>query len=130
MPSITALTIADGATTPVNHTFAAASCDNGKATFFDKVGGVPAGYSRLDHEIRLAKSDKGAHAVTVGINVPIMATVNGVVTRVRNSSAQVRLNFAQDSTDQERKDLVAYVINALSNSTVKPTLYNIEPFFG
>jgi hypothetical protein len=127
---MTALTIADGASTPVNHTFTPQSVDGGKAQFFDKVSGIPAGYSRLDHEVRMAKSTTGAHSVLLGYLFPVMATVNGVATRVRVSSAQVRLNYAQDSTDQERKDVVAYVINSLSNATLKPTLYNIEPFFG
>jgi hypothetical protein len=127
---MSALTINDGAATPVAHTFTPQSVDGGKALFFDKVTGIPAGYSRLDHEVRLAKSATGAHSVIVGFLIPIMALVNGVQTRVRVSSAQVRLNFAQDSTDQERKDLVAYVINGLSNATIKPTLYNTEPFFG
>jgi hypothetical protein len=39
------------------------------------------------------------------------------------------LNFAQDATDQEKKDLVAYVINHLSNATVRPSIYGQEPFY-
>jgi hypothetical protein len=66
----------------------------------------------------------------LGYEQPTTAVVDGVTKRVRLSSAQVTFNFAQDATDQEKKDLVAYVTNSLSNATVKPTLYNVEPFFG
>lgn len=129
MPAIAALTINDGQATPVAHTFSVGTTDGAVAKFLDKVSGVPAGFTKLTHEIREAKSASGAHSVIVSFEAPITAVVNGVTTRVRVSSAQVRLNFAQDSTDAERKDLVAYVINTLSNATVKPTLYNIEPFY-
>lgn len=129
MPAIAALTINDGQTTPVAHTFAVVTSNGAKSQFADKISGVPAGYTKLTHEVREAKSATGAHSVIISYEMPTTATVNGVLTRVRVSSAQVRLNFAQDSTDQERKDLTAYVVNGLGNATVKPTLYNIEPFY-
>jgi len=129
MPAIAALTINDGAATPVAHTFSVSGTTGSKATWLDKVSGIPVGYSRLEHEVREAKSATGAHRVVVSFSLPTLATVDGVQVRVRVSSAQLALNFAQDSTLQERKDMVAYVINALSDSTVKPSLYNIEGFY-
>lgn len=129
MPAIAALTVNDGQATPVAHTFAVGTTDGSRAQFLDKVAGIPAGYTKISHEIREAKSASGAHSVILSFEAPIMALLAGVMTRVRVNSAQVRLNFAQDSTDAERKDLVAYVTNFQGNATVKPTLYNIEPFY-
>lgn len=129
MPAIAALTINDGATTPAAHTFSVVTTSGQKAVWADKVSGIPAGYTKLTHEVREATSKVGAHRVILGYEFPTMGTVNGLSQRVRVSSAQVTLNFAQDSTDQERKDLVAYVTNSLGNATVKPSLYTIEPFY-
>lgn len=126
MPAIATLTINDGQAAPAAHTFAVVGTTGQKATWADKAGGIPIGYTKLTNEVREAKSTNGAHSVIFGFEQPTMGTVNGVSQRVRVSSAQVRYNFAQDSTDQERKDLVAYTINALSNASVKAAVINIE----
>ncbi len=130
MPSIANLTIADGAATPVNHTFSVVNVDASKAYWAEKTAGIAIGYIRMTHEVRQPKTDSAAQRVILGYEQPTTAVVDGVTKRVRLSSAQVTFNFAQDATDQEKKDLVAYVTNSLSNATVKPTLYNVEPFFG
>lgn len=129
MPAIAALTINDGQASPAAHTFAVVGTTGQKATWADKAAGIPVGYTKLTNEVREAKSKDGAHSVIFGIEFPTLASVNGVQTRVRVSSAQVRFNYAQDSTDQERKDLVAYVINALSNTGVKSAAIAIEPHY-
>jgi hypothetical protein len=129
MPQIAALTINDGATTPAAHTFAVIGTTGTKATWADKVSGIPAGYVRMTHEVREAKSAAGAHSVIYGFEQPTLATVDGQQKRVRVSSAQVRFNFAQDSTDQERKDLVAFILIGIGGAVMKPATYNIEPTY-
>jgi hypothetical protein len=129
MPAIAQLVINDGQATPAAHTFAVVGTTGTKAIWADKASGIPTGYLKITNEVREAKSTNGAHSVIFGFEFPTLATVNGVSTRVRVSSAQVRLNFAQDSTDQERKDAVAYVANTLGNATVKAATYNIEPHY-
>jgi cell division protein FtsX len=61
--------------------------------------------------------------------MPTVATVNGVDTVVRNSSAQVTLNIHADSTLQERKDLLAYIANFLGVAGVKISEQNLEPYY-
>jgi hypothetical protein len=129
MPAIAALTINDGAASPVAHTFAVGGTDGTTGKFADKVSGVPAGYTKITHEFREAKSAGGAHSVILGFSAPILGTVNGVTQVVRTSNAQVRLNFAQDGTDAERKDLVAYIYNYIGNATVRPAIYNLDPWY-
>lgn len=129
MPAIAALTIADGQATPVNHTFSVNTTDGAKATWTDRVSGIPTGYTRFDYEVREAKQASGAHSVIISLLMPTLADIDGVMTRVRVSSASLRLNFAQDSTDAERKDLAAYATNFLNNASVKAAIPNIEPFY-
>lgn len=129
MPAIAALSINDGQASPAAHTFAVNGTSGLLATWLEKAAGSPNGYFRLTHEVREAKSTTGAHRVIVSLNMPTVATVDGVITKVRNSSAQVVFNFAQDSTLAERKDLLAYIYNVLGNATMKPAIYDIEPTF-
>jgi hypothetical protein len=129
MPAIAALTINDGAATPVSHTFAVQGTTGQKATWLEKSAGVSIGNIKLTDEYREAKAPTSANRRLFGYEMPTVATVNGVTTRVRVSSAQVVFNFAQDATDQEKKDLVAYVINHLSGATVRAAIWGQEPFY-
>lgn len=129
MPAIAALTINDGATTPVARTFAPVSTTGSKAEWAERTSGQPAGFYSLTHEYVKPASPGSAHRIKIGLNVPVMATVEGVPTVVRNSSAQVIFNLSNSSSEQERKDMLAFVRNALANATVQTTVHNIEPVF-
>lgn len=130
MPNMSAaLTINDGQATPVARSFTVKDAVNRIGTFLEKTAGIALGYIRLTDEYREGKSIGSANSRIIGLEYPTVAVVNGVTTRVRTSSAQVRLNFAKDATDQEKNDIVAYVINYMSHATVRPALYNEDPWF-
>jgi hypothetical protein len=40
------------------------------------------------------------------------------------------LNLSQQSTLQEKKDLLAYVVNTLGLASMKTSVENLEPFYG
>jgi uncharacterized protein YllA (UPF0747 family) len=61
--------------------------------------------------------------------IPVVATVNGVDTVVRYSSAQVTLNVHPEALLQERKDLLAYVANFFGHATIKSSVENVEPVY-
>lgn len=129
MPAIAALTINDGAATPVAHIFAPVTTDGAKGQFADRSSGIAAAYARLNHEVRAAAQPGAANRIIIGFSVPVTAVVDGVTKVVRTSSAQVAINCAQESTEQERKDLLAYVANCLGLASVKQTVQNLEPFY-
>lgn len=129
MPAIAALTINDGATTPVAHVFNVVTTTGSKAEWADRSPGVPAGYLKFQHQVEQPAGQRTVYRITIGAHNPVMATVDGVPTVVRYSSAQVTLNLAPDSSLQERKDLLAYVTNFLANASVKTSVENIEPFY-
>lgn len=129
MPAITALTINDGALTPVAHTFNPVTTNGSSAEFAERSASVPNGYFKLTHEVRRPASAAAAHRVIMGFNMPTITSVSGVPTVVRNSSAKVEFNLSSLSSEQERKDLLAYITNVLSNAAVKTTVQNIEPFW-
>lgn len=129
MPAISSLTINDGQSTPASHTFAVGTTDGQKATWLEKSAGSSLGYFRLDYSARNAKTASAADVVEVTLSLPTLSETNDVISQARRSSASLRFNFAQSATDQERKDLVAYVTNFLANSTVKAAAAAVEPFY-
>lgn len=128
MPAIANLTINDGQASPVAHTFAVGTTDGQQAKWVEKSAANSLGYFPLTYSVRLSKSATGANVVEIGLSTP---TLDGTVTNAvaRKSTASVRFNFSQAATQQEMKDLVAYVTNFLSNASVKAAIPALEPFY-
>lgn len=129
MPAIAALTVNDGLATPVAHTFSPQSTTGARAMWADRSPSIPAGYRTISHEVAEPNGNRTVHKITMGFNIPVVATVDGSDTVVRYNSAQVVLNVNPQSTLQERKDLLAYVANSLGVASVKTSVENLEPFY-
>ena len=129
MPAIAALSINDGATTPVAHTFSPQTSDGSKAKWADRSPTIPAGFQTISHELAAPNGTRTVHKVTMGFMVPVVAVVDGVDTVVRYNSAQLVYNLHPQSTLQERKNIMAYVTNTNSNASVKTSVENLEPFY-
>lgn len=129
MPAAATLAINDGQATPVSHSFTPAGQTGSKVEWNEKTAGIPAGYFVLTHELVKPGTPDAAYRIKMGLNVPVTATVDSSLAVVRNSSAQVVFNLSQSSTLQERKDLLAYIANALGNANVKTSIQDIEQFW-
>lgn len=110
------LVINDRAATPVAHTYTPDGSVTGVHYWSEKTA-VPAGNPRFT--ARLAKS-KDKYKPTVRITLPVVQTqtINGVSSPVvvRTAYAEVNFTFDQLSSDQERKDCVGLITNALAAS--------------
>jgi hypothetical protein len=129
MPAIAALVINDGAATPVAHTFAPVTTDGSLAKWADRSPSIPSGFRTITEEVLEPSGNRTAYKITLGFFFPVVATVNGVDTVVRFSSANVVFNMAPDSTTQERDDNLTYVINTLSHATIRTSVENLEPVY-
>lgn len=129
MPAFAAVVINDGATTPVAHTFSPVTTDGAASELADRTASTPAGFRKLQFSVAQPSGQRTAYQIAIGHYNPVEATVSGVTSVVRACSAKLSLNFAPDSTAQERKDTLAYLVNYLSNATVKTAIENIEPFY-
>lgn len=129
MPAIAALTINDGAATPVAHTFSPVSTDGSKAQWADRSPSVPAGFRLISHEVKEPSGNRVAYSVVMTGYIPVVATVDGTDQVVRYNSFTVTVNFGANSTLQERKDTVAYMANFIAQSSVQTSLQNLEPFY-
>lgn len=129
MPSISTLSINNGATTPVAFSFIPVSTNGSRAEWAERTSSLPTGYQVITDEVRKPVQKGGAYRRLVGFNFPTIGTVDGQSVIVRNGSAQVIFNFSETSTDTERKDQLAFVTNFLSNAAVKAAVPALEPFY-
>lgn len=148
MPSLAPLTINDGLATPVAHTFGPYRIDEkGVTTFFDRVSGVGIGFSKLTVSLRSplggvtagSASDAKArvYKAILTIDVPTLestsaATGTGIApapTVAYVHAARIELTLPERGTLANRKDLIAYIKNALSNASVNTALETLEAFY-
>lgn len=133
MPTLQNLVLADRATTPVNHTFTPRGKegpDGGRLV----VAGVSAIADQL-FTIEPRVTPGGRRKVTLALTRPVVQTKveNGVTSYVvtRTNRVSVTFDFAPDSTDQERKDIVGMIQDSLGASKVltNGVLINMENVF-
>lgn len=127
MPALTAVSINDGQTTPASHTFSPVTSNGAKAEWADRSSTTPAGYRTISNEVRKPATPTAAYRNLSNFMLPIEATVDGVVKVVGYNSVKIEFNFRQESTDQERKDAVAYASNLLTLSAYKNAIISNEP---
>lgn len=122
--------INDRAATPVAHTYTPDGDDsNGVAVFSEKTS-VPAGNPRLTVSV---KQSGGQYRPTLRLQIPVVQTqtINGISTPVVVRTAYVELSarFSDVSTDQERKDAIGLMANAMaaSQTIINDALVNVTP---
>lgn len=123
MTAFTNVVINDGKTTPVAHTFKTKSNDNRTTVWEDRVAGIPIGFPRM---VLSTQDTDVIRKVTLGFSIPTLEAVAGAnaagftppqkVAYVHRCELVFKL--PQRGTEQERKDLLAYVKNFLSNTAI------------
>jgi len=132
MPAIAALVLADGQSSPANHTFSPGTIENGRVMWEDRSIEVPAGRPSITAEVRRAGTGGlQVNQTKGGFNLPTLNDTgnenpNAVL---RNSSGSIVLNLHPQSTLQERKDLLAYMTNWLALAVVKTAVNDTESWY-
>lgn len=113
----------DGKETPVAHTFKTKSNDNRTTVWEDRVAGVPIGYPRM---VLTTQDTDIIRKVAINFSIPTLEAVSGAnasgftppqkVAYVHRCELVFKL--PQRGTEQERKDILAYVKNFLSSAAV------------
>lgn len=148
MPALASIAINDGQATPVAHTFSPVRIDEkGVASFYDRSGGIAIGFPRFTislkepvNPVRAGSSSdakKRNYKAILTFDVPVLestsaATGSGIApapTVAYVHSGRLEMNLPERGTLSNRNDLVAYFVNALSNTTVKSVLQNLEAFY-
>lgn len=125
MPDTAAVTINDGASTPVAQTYNPRTSQNGRVKWVDAAVTIPENQTTIEAELRVPGGDLKVYQTRLGFNQPHVS--DDVV--IGNSSAQVILNLHPQSTLAQRKDLRALVANALDNAMYKDMAEKLEGLF-
>lgn len=118
MSAIGNMTIADGAATPVNHTFTAKGVLNGVAKWKDQVAGVELGMPTITASIRESTKTNPMTKVTIKFRLPALETDPSflVPTLAYEDSATIEFLTHTRDTLQNRDDLQAFVYNMLNQA--------------
>lgn len=133
MPQLANLVVNDRAATPVAHTFTPQGTNGNSAALVESTG-VPIGDRRFVINWSQA-SGSGRYKRTVRLTAPVVQTqtINGVSTPVvvRTAYAEATFTFDSTSTEQERKDAVGMLADALSaaKTVVNDTVVKLEGIY-
>jgi hypothetical protein len=144
MTAIAALTLADGQATPANKTFSPVNIDStGVAKWADRSGGIAFGFNTVSMRLRtpvtngrVSSADR-VYRLNLKVNTPVLevtsaSTGTGIQpapTKAYEPFANIELVLPERSTLQQRKDLLAYVKNLLSNAVVTQGVENFEQVY-
>lgn len=127
MTAIAALTINDGQSTPLAHTFSPVNIDqSGVARWADRSSGVALGFPTVTFSQKVPNKASRAYKVNAKVVIPVLeqtsaSTATGIQpapTLAYNLLANVEMVLPERSTLQQRKDLLAYLRNYLANAAV------------
>lgn len=135
MSAIAALTLADGASTPVNHTFSPVNIDQaGVAKWADRSGGIALGFPVVSLSLRTPSKTSRNFRLTAKVVTPVLevtspSTSTGIQpapTLAYNVTANVDIVLPERTTVQQRKDLAAFLKNFLANAVITNAVENFE----
>jgi hypothetical protein len=138
MTAIAAITLADGAATPVNHTFSPVNIDQaGVAKWADRVGGIALGFPVITFSLRNPTKSSRVYKVTAKVVVPVLevtspSTATGIQpapTLAYNLTGNLEMVLPERSTQAQRDDLRAYMKNFLASAVITAAGQSFESVY-
>lgn len=138
MAAIANIVINDGKSTPVAHTFAPVTIDQaGVAKWADRVGGISIGFPTISYSLKNPNQGSRAYKLVAKVSLPVLeqtspSTATGIQpapTVAYNLLANIELVLPERSTLADRKDLFAFVKNALANAIFTNGVENFEAVY-
>lgn len=127
MPAFQNIVLADGQTTPANHTFVPVSLNENQAVWYDRALSVQASQPYMTAKLTAAKGQTGVSRVNVSLAVPLYDNVNGkLVNTVRGS---IELLIPGSSTQAQRDNIAAYIKNLAAHATVQSMIKGPEGIY-
>lgn len=134
MAQIAALTLADGAATPVNHTFTPGNKVDGIAKWLDKSGGIALGFPAVTMSMREPTKSSRTWKVTAKVVVPTLevtapSTATGIQpapTLAYNCLATIDFVIPERASAAERANILSYVKNFLASTVGDSAIKNLE----
>ncbi len=124
-----ALTINNGAATPVAKTFSPERVAPELSTFTERTATSSAGFVRLGVAFSSASSKRNTNRIDVSLDLPILQTINGVSSVAYVGRFKGYFVIPDVMTAAERADLAAFVANALDNTQVRAVIKDLDPLY-
>lgn len=126
MAQIANLVLNDGAATPVAHTFTPNGVKNAIAKWQDRSSGIPVGYPTVTFSLREPTKASKATKIIAKVVVPALevtspSTSTGIQpapTKAYECLCNIELVLPERSTQQDRRNLLAYVKNYLASTAM------------
>jgi hypothetical protein len=131
MPALINIAIADGAATPVTHTFTPAGIVGVVATWKERIAvGIAKFFPYITGQLKEPTGGSQVYRVKFSIVQPKSVTgTDGVVKEDYRNSANIEYIFNERATEQERKDLRVLVGNSQLNATIISMIEKLEPAY-
>lgn len=124
-----AITLANGAATPVNKTFSPEAVAPELSTFTERSAASSNGFLRLSVSYSAASPKRATNRVAVNLAMPIVETVSGINQVTRTLRFDGTFIVPDSALATERADLHAYVVNALQNALLKGVVKDLDPLY-
>lgn len=124
-----ALTINNGAGTPVAKTFSPERVAPELSSFTERTATSSAGFVRLTAGFSPATSKRPTNRIDIALDLPILSTVNGVSTVAYVGRFKGYFVVPDVMTASERADLAAFVANALDVTQVRALVKDLDPMY-
>lgn len=129
MSQATNITVNDGQSTPVAHTFYPVQNPGGDGfTFYDQAVGIPTYETKIWGKLKLGNVSTSSHS-SLGIIDPIVKTVDGVLVQDHVNTARAEFTYAPNATAAERANLYAYLINALNQALIREQTRDLKAWY-
>lgn len=133
MPASANITISDGQTTPVAHTFAPAKTSADYSLHEDRISGLYIGYNKLTMSLTRPNAKSRNIKLMVKVETPKLETLGTSAsgftpppTVAYRPVCEVVFTFPERCALQDRKDLQAFVKNMFSNAFLTSAVENFE----
>lgn len=122
MPAFADIVIKDGAATPVDKTFSVKKTVGTVSVWEERSSGIPVAYTKLQSE---TKESDTVRRVKLSVSLPVLEAVAGVNAQGYTPApavafmlrGNVEFILPQRCSTQNRKDIAAFVKNALAHAT-------------
>lgn len=123
------LTINNGAATPVAKTFSPERVSPDLSVFTERSAASSAGFIRLGLAYSPASSKRRTTRVDVTLDMPVLATANGVSSVAYTGLFRGYFVVPDVMTAAERADLAAFVANSLDNTQIRAVVKDLDPLY-
>lgn len=128
MTAIAEVTLDDGQSTPVEHTFAPSTIDQAGVAKYFEVADIFDARKSLSASLRLPSKGSQVARIQLKVNIPVMDEVTPTL-KVGDAFCNIEFVVPKRATLDMRKDLLAFAKNYLAEASVVASVHALESVY-